>query len=313
MRCRMGQVTEPKPVRGPDFLPYPLPNRDVVPAEVVPEPLVGSRWSRTLEGLTPWGLTAVIAAIIALVCVLVLSLPGHRGSGALLASVAALVAIGAGVRSFREQQPADSRSLVTVGMVVGLVSALVALLLLGTHRSAIADAPPVQTPFPLSTTAPQPQLPQPLLPQPQPPQPNAPNPATPSPGAPGPSPSTNGLNDGVFGVPSLPGGAPMSNDPTSQGTLSGRVLNLSGAAVAGATITITRADPTDVSGSPVCPVKQTVTSNAKGKYTVQLCQLGNNLGYHVVITSGSAQVASNLYINSGQTTTYDVILAIRHA
>jgi hypothetical protein len=253
-------------------------------------------------------MTAISAGVVALACLLGLSLPGHQHSGALLASMAAVVSVAAGLKALSEVQPADSRSLVQTGMSVGVVSALVALLLLATHRSAIADPPPVQVPNPITTTSPQPQ-PQPQQPTPG-PSPSVPGEA-PSPGA-SPTPG-NGLGGDTFGVPSEPGGQPVLDDPAAKGTLSGRIVNLSGAGVAGATITITRSDPTDVSDSVACPLRATTTSNAMGNYSAQLCQLGPDLGYHVVITSGTARASADLFVNSGQVTTYNVILAIRHA
>jgi hypothetical protein len=307
-----GQVTESKPARGPDFLPYPLPNRDVAPAAaVVPELPVGSRWERALEGLTTWGMTSISFGIIALACLLGRSLPGHRSAGALLASLSAVVSVGAAVKALSEEQPNDSRSLVKGGAGLAVGSALIALLLLATHRSATAEQPPVQLPVPPPTSQPQPQPQQPT------PTPSLPSRGVPTPGpsgSPGAAPTPgNGLGSDVFGVPSEPGGSPVSDDPTAKGTLTGRVVNLSGAAVAGATITITRTDPSDVSDSAACPLRLTTTTNAQGSYMIQLCQLGNDLGYHVVITSGTARSAGDLFVNSGQETVFSVILPIRRA
>lgn len=303
-------MTEPMPARGPDFLPYPLPNREVAPAQaVVPELPVGSRWERALEGLTTWGMTAISFGIIALACLLGLSLPGHRSAGALLASLSSIVSVGAAIMALRATQPDDSRSLVKGGAGVSVGSALIALLLLTTHRSAIAQQPPVQLPVPPATSQQQPQQPTPA--------PSLPSPGVPTPGpsgSPGATPTPgNGLGGDLFGVPSEPGGAPVSNDPTAKGTLTGRVVNLSGAAVAGAMITISRADPADVSESAACPLQLATTTDAHGSYTLQLCQLGNDLGYHVVVTSGTARAANDLFVNSGQQTVYNVILPIRRA
>jgi hypothetical protein len=300
-------VTESLPARGPDFLPYPLPNRDVAPAApVVPELPVGSRWERALEGLTTWGMAAISLGIVALACLLGLSLPGHRDAGALLASFSAVASLGAAIKALRETQLEDSRSLVKGGAGLGIASALIALLLLATHRSSVADQPPVQLPVPPATSQPQPQQPSPT------PAPGLPTPG-PS-GSPGASPTPgNGLGGDIFGVPSDPGGAPVSDDPTAKGTLTGRVVNLSGAAVAGASITITRANATDVSDSPPCPLRLSTTTDARGNYTIALCQLGSDLGYHVVITSGTARAAADLYVNSGSETVYNVILPIRRA
>jgi hypothetical protein len=302
-------VTEPKPSRGPDFLPYPLPQREIGPAVAVAEELpAGSRWQQALEGLTPGGLVAVSLGIIAFACLLGLSLPGHRQAGAVLAGGAALGALGTGFRALSAKQPPDSDALVKGGMGLAVLSALVALLLLATHRSSVAQQPPVLVPQPQATSSPAPQQPSP-----------SPSPA-PSPSAPGsagsPTPGVtpgNGLGGDIFGVPSEPGGAPVSDDPAAKGMLLGRVVNLSGLAVGGATVTITRGDPTDVSANPPCPLRTTTTTDARGNYQITLCQLGDDLGYHVVITSGTAQAATDLYVNSGQQTVYNVILSVRHA
>lgn len=301
-------MTESKPARGPDFLPYPLPDRDVAPAAgVVADLPVGSRWERALEGLTSWGMAAISFGILALACLLGLSLPGHRSAGALLASISAVVSVAAAIKALSADQPEDSRSLVKAGMGMGVASAVIALLLLATHRSSVAEQPPVQLPVPPATSQPQQPSPTPSLPSqgvPTPGPSRSPG-ATPTPG--------NGLGTDIFGVPSEPGGAPVSNDPTAKGTLTGRVVNLSGGAVAGATITITRADPSDVSEAAACPLRATTTTNAHGNYSIQLCQLGDNLGYHVVVSSARARAATDLFVNSGQQTVYNVILAIRRA
>ncbi|MCU1603105.1 MAG: hypothetical protein JWO22_3814, partial [Frankiales bacterium] len=84
-----------------------------------------------------------------------------------------------------------------------------------------------------------------------------------------------------------------------------------GAPIAGATVTITRATAGDISSTPQCPTRVTTLTEANGIYQLQLCQLGNDLGYHVRIQVGKSLVEHDLYVNSGQTTTYDVILPRR--
>lgn len=289
--------------RGPDFLPYPLPNRTVAPATAVmpqDELPAGGRWQRALDGLTPWGVAALTAAGCALVSLILLSLiTGHRNAGAILSSVAGIVSLGAGIRARKDDQPEDSVTLVKGGMGTGVLSGIVALLLLLSHHSSVAEQPPVQipSPQPTVTTAPGPQPTPSTTPQPQ------------------SSPSLGVLPPGsadLFGVPTEPD-LPLSEASTDKGLLTGRVVTTSGAGLQGAKVTVTRADPTDVSDSRQCPLKLTATTDARGNYRVELCQLGTNLGYHVVITSGSERATTDLYVNAGRTTVYNVILAVRHA
>ena len=281
--------------RGPDFLPYALPTRPTwAEVSLTPPPPVPS----ALDGVTPWGVAAIAAGVVALLSLVVVSLlAGHRGSGALLAMMSAGVAVGAGLRTRKDPQPEARRTLVKGAMGAGVGSAVVALLLLLTHHSAVAEQPPVQVPSPAPSA--------PTSPQP-----------SPSPAAPSPSPSVGvlppGSND-LFGVPTDPGGPPVSQDPTAKGTLTGRVVSTSGAPIEGAVVTVTRADPKDISDSPPCLLQQRTTTGAGGRYTLQLCQLGDGLGYTVTITSAGAQAHQDLFVNSGQITAYNVILAVRRA
>ncbi len=295
------QVTD---ARGPDFLPYVLPDRPVAPTQVLnaPAPAKSGRWQQALTGLTPWGRAALTAGLTALAVLLLLSIAtGHREAGAWFASLAAVTAAAAGLRALKDEQSADSLTLVKGGMATGLVSAVLALLVLLTHSSSVADQPPVQVPSPQPTSAP-------TTPQPQQPTPSA----TPLPQS---TPSFGVLPPGssdLFGLPTQPD-PPTTQSSTAKGLLTGRVVTTSGAGLEGATVTITRSDPADVSDSPQCPLKVTTTTNAKGVYKVALCQLGDQLGYHVVISSGTASANTDLFVNAGQTTVYNAILAVRHA
>ena len=295
-------MTDSPPVRGPDFLPYPFPAPAALPpTAVAPGPPSGSRWQRALDGVTGWGVAAVTAGIAAFLSLVIVSLlAGHRGVGAALASAAAVVAVGGGGKALTAEQPADSRKIVKAGMATGVVSALVALVLLLTGRSAVAEQPPVQVPVPTPTSSSTPQEPAP----------------TPSRGSPAPRRSPGvvlppGSTD-LFGVPSQPD-PPLTGSNTAKGTLTGRVVTPGGAALPGATVVVTRADPTDTSDAPGCPVRVTTTTGADGRYTLQLCQLGNLLGYTVTISSDSATASADLYVNAGRTTVYNVVLAVRHA
>ena len=290
-------MTDSIPSRGPDFLPYPLPVHTVATLASPAQPPPTTWWQRAVAGLTPWGAAAVTAGGLALLAVLGVSLlAGHRQAGAVLASLAGLVALVAGVTSQQHEQPDETLTLVRAGMGTGAVATLVALLMLLTHHSTIAEQPPVQIPSPAPTTSYSP------LPQSQPPQPRS----TPSLGVLPP-----GSSD-LFGLPTEPD-PPVTEAGTDKGLLTGRVVTTSGAALPGALVTVTRADPTDLSDDPPCPVKQTTTTDARGQYHLELCQLGNNLGYHVTVTAGTAGASTNLYVNSGRTTVYNVILAVRRA
>ncbi|MCW2598473.1 MAG: hypothetical protein JWM02_302 [Frankiales bacterium] len=296
-------MTDPTRSRGPDFLPYPLPARPAatVVAPAPPAPTRG-RWERALDGVTPWGVAAITAGVVALLSLVVVSLlAGHRGTGAVIASLAAVAAVGAGLRALKDEQPVDSKNLVKGGMATGVTSAVIALLLLLTNRSAVAEQPPIQVPSPVPSTTSSPQ-----------PQPQSP---TPAPGTPQPGPSVGVLPPGTsnqFGVPSQPG-PPLTQTSTDKGTLTGRVLMTGGAPLPGATVVVTRADPSDTSDSPACPLRVVTRTGTDGRYTLQLCQLGNFLGYTVTISADTAKATADLFVNAGQTTVYNVILPVRHA
>ncbi len=284
--------------RGPDFLPYAMPTRPTSSELSPPQPPAPS----TPDRVTPWAVAAVTAGVVALLSLLVVSLlAGHRGAGAALTTTAAAIAVGAGLRALKDPQPEPSTSFVKGAMAAGAGSAVVALLLLATHHSAVTEQPPVQVPSPVpsATTTPQPQ----------------PSPSSASP-SPAPSPSLGvlppGSND-LFGIPTGPGGPPVTKAATAKGTLTGRVVTTGGTPIEGAVVTVTRADPKDTSDSPPCPLQQRTTTDVRGRYTLALCQLGDGLGYTVTITAAGAQAHQDLFVNSGQITVYNVILAVRRA
>jgi hypothetical protein len=78
-------------------------------------------------------------------------------------------------------------------------------------------------------------------------------------------------------------------------------------------VEVTRALPGDTSDTPGCPTRITTKTDAQGVYRLELCQLGDNLGYTVTITPGTARAGADVFVNSGQTTVYDVILPVRRA
>jgi hypothetical protein len=108
--------------------------------------------------------------------------------------------------------------------------------------------------------------------------------------------------------PSRPG-PPLSQDPRAPGTLQGSVVDANGAPVAGATVTVRRADPTDTSETPACPLDTSTSTDASGQWSLRLCQLADGLGYAVrVQATGQTVVADLAFVNSGQVTTWVVRL-----
>lgn len=280
---------------GPDFLPYPLPAVTqatvALPSPPSAAPPAPGRWSRALDAVPPSGVVSIGSGIGALVLlVLVTGIADRAGPGAVVTALAAAVSLVAGWVALRKIAAAarDSRTLVMTAQAVGAVSALIAAMV---YAAGSGDSqPPVSPPSPqpsASATAPAP----------------TPAPTTsPSPAVVLPPGTANG-----FGVPTDPG-APLTNDPSSLGTLQGHVVDTAGKPVKGAIVTITRSKAGDVSETPQCPTRVTTLTDANGFYQLQLCQLGDGLGYHVRIQVGRSLAEHDLFVNSGNTTYYDVIL-----
>jgi hypothetical protein len=281
-------VTHP----GPDFLPYPLPAVTQPTVALPPPPGApppAGRWSRALDGVPPVGVVSIGSGLGALVLLLLVTgIAGRSGPGAVVTVLAAAVSLGTGWVAIRRTRPLprDSRTLVVAAQSVGVLSALVAAMVYAASGSG--GQQPVAPPSPQPSTS-----------------------ATPAPGvSPSPAPSPLNLPPGAangFGVPSDPG-SPLSDDPTALGTLYGHVVDTAGNPVKGAVVTVTRATPGDISNTPQCPVRVTTLTDANGVYQLQLCQLGQGLGYHVKIQAGRGTVEHDLFVNSGNTTVYDVIL-----
>lgn len=282
---------------GPDFLPYPLPE---APPSWVPQPAVAptpgpttGRWSKALDGVPPLGVVSIGSGLGALVLlILVTGVADRPGPGATVTALAAAVSLVTGWVALRKTVARDSRTLVVSAQSVAALSAVLAAMVYASHGSSDQVVQPPNAPLPSSSAAAVPGSP---LPTP-----------TQLPAAP--IPSAGAVNG--FGLPSQPG-QPISDDPTALGTLQGHVVDPGGAPIAGATVTITRATAGDISSTPQCPTRVTTLTEANGIYQLQLCQLGNDLGYHVRIQVGKSLVEHDLYVNSGQTTTYDVILPRR--
>jgi hypothetical protein len=284
-------VTHP----GPDFLPYPLPAVTQPTVALPPPPGApppAGRWSRALDGVPPLGVVAIGSGLGALVLLLLVTgIASRSGPGAVVTVLAAAVSLGTGWAVLRKRQtpvlPKDSRTLIVAAQSVGVLSALIAAMVYAASSTGGQD--PVAPPSPQPTTS-----------------------STPAPGAsPSPSPSAPlnlppGAANG-FGVPSDPG-APLTDDPTALGTLYGHVVDTTGHPIRGAVVTVTRATAGDSSNTPQCPVRVTTLTDVNGVYQLQLCQLGSGLGYHVKIQVGRNAVEHDLFVNSGNTTVYDVIL-----
>jgi len=274
---------------GPDFLPYALPVVARPTATLPPPPAPAGptrgRWSTALDTVPPLGVVAIGAGLGALLLLVLVTGIAHRdGPGAVVTALAAAVSLATGWAVMRRAVPKDSRTLVAAAQSVGVVSALIAAMV---YAASSDDSQVVSPPLPQPTSAVTPGT----SPTPAP----APT-AVPPPGA------VNG-----FGVPSDPG-SPTTNDPIDTGTLQGHVIDTAQKPVAGAVVTITRSRAGDTSSTPQCPTRVTTLTDAHGFYELKLCQLGDNLGYHVRIQVGTSVAEHDLFVNSGNTTTYDVIL-----
>lgn len=282
-------MSDARPPRGPDFLPYPLPE----PPPRLPEPAAAP--PPPGPGLPPAVLTAVAGGAAALLCLLLVTwLGGHAATGAVLAVAAALVAVVAARAALASALSPERRTATQAGRATGVVAAVIALLVLALGDGSPSQAqPPVRVPTPAPTAAPT--GPAPTV------APTTPPPLTSSPGA------VNG-----FGVPSQPG-PPLSQAPDDTGTLYGHVVSTAGAPLAGVTVTVTRASAGDTSGTPECPLRVVTRTDAQGVYRLRLCQLGEGLGYTVTISLNGVSARTDLFVNAGQTTVYDVILPVRRA
>lgn len=281
----MGSVTDHP---GPDFLPYPRPavtspTVQLPPPPTAPPPSAG-RWTRALEGVPPVGIVSIGCGLGAfLLLVLVSGIAGRPGPGAVVTVLAAAVSLVAGWVALRAAPAKDSRTLLVTAQSVGVLSALLATMVF--VASGSGDEQPVTPPSPRPSASSSP------VPLP-----------TRTPGTVLPPGAVNG-----FGVPSDPG-SPITDDPTALGTLQGHVVDTAGKPIKGAVVTVTRATAGDTSETPQCPTRVTTLTDADGLYQLQLCQLGDGLGYHVRIQVGKSLVEHDLFVNSGNTTTYDVIL-----
>jgi hypothetical protein len=296
-------VTDDHALRGPDFLPYDLPAAPQTSTLVAPPPAppTKGRWERALEGVPNLGVFAIGAGAAALILlVLITWLADKPGPGATVVTIAAFASLIAGKLALKPEVGKDSRTLIAAGQTVGVVSAITAVLVYAAATSD--DTQPIAIPSPQPTVTTQPSTPVPTQPQVAPTQPALPTP--------GPSVSTPPGAVNGFGIPSQPG-SPLTLSPTDEGTLYGHVVDTAGKPIAGATVTITRGTAGDVSEVPDCPTRITTQTDAQGVYRQQLCQLADGLGYTVTITVGGVSARSNLFVNSGQTTVYDVILPVR--
>ena len=272
--------------RGPDFLPYPLPDRPVAPVHVAPPtapPPGKGRWSQAVDALPATGVVAIGTGLAAFFLLLLLSLAADQpGAGAVVIALVAAVSLVTGWAALKPTVPKDSRTLIVSAQSLAAACALLAI---GIYAAGGADEqPPVSVPSP---------------------QPSASS-SVPAP-APTPTPEVSPGAVNGFGVPSVPG-QPQSDNPTDLGTLLGHVVDTAGKPVEGALVTVTRATAGDTSSTPDCPVSVTTRTDSQGGYRFQLCQLGEGLGYRVTIAVGTLKAGASLFVNSGQTTVYDVIL-----
>jgi len=221
--------------------------------------------------------------------VLITGVADRPGPGAAVTALAAVVSLVSGWVALRTITARDSRTLVVGGQSVAALSAVLAAMVYAASGGNEQVVSPPRQPSPSSQPSTSPSNPVPS---------QAPTPSAAIP----PAGSVNG-----FGLPSSPG-SPLTSDPTTLGTLQGHVVDPGNQPIQGATVTITRSTPGDTSSTPQCPTRVTTLTNAEGVYQLQLCQLGDGLGYHVKIQVGTHVVEHDVYVNSGNTTTYDVIL-----
>jgi hypothetical protein len=266
-------------------MPAVTPPTVALPAPPATPPGAG-RWSRALDALPPLGVVCIGSGLGALVLlVLVTGIADRPGPGAVVTALAAVVAVVTGWLALRSipATARDSRTLVMSAQALGALSALVAAMVFAASgaEGQPAVSPPSPSPSPSGTAAPAP---------------------SPAPAVTLPPGAANG-----FGVPTDPG-APLSDDPTSLGTLQGHVVDTAGRPVRGATVTVTRSKAGDTSETPSCPTRVTTLTDSDGLYQLQLCQLGEGLGYHVRIQVGRSVAEHDLFVNAGNTTYYDVIL-----
>lgn len=278
---------------GPDFLPYPLPAvtpawQPVTTGPSAPPPPTTGRWSKALDGVSTLGIVSIGSGLGALVLlILITGVADRPGLGAAVTALAAVVSLVSGWVALRTVTARDSRTLVVSAQSVAALSAVLAAMVYAASGGdeQVVSPPRQSTPSPSS----------------QPSGPALPSQAPTSPAIP-PAGTVNG-----FGVPSTPG-SPLTNDPTTLGTLQGHVVDTAQQPIEGATVTVTRATAGDTSSTPQCPTRVTTLTDENGVYQLQLCQLGDNLGYHVRIQVGKHVAEQDVYVNSGNTTTYDVIL-----
>lgn len=287
-------------VRGPDFLPYPLPDSgtdflEPIVLPPVPGPTAKSRLEVALDALPFSGIVALTSGLLALVSLSVITWAADRHDvGAVLCTAFALVAVLASRLALTPETPKDSRTLVRTSVTTGVVSAIVALSVLafaGSGSAPSQSAVPGTSPLPTSS-------------------PTAA--AKSAPGQPAPTPTFEappGATSG-FGVPSQPG-PPLSQPPTDTGTLYGNVVTTSGQLLEGATVTVTRSQEGDTSETPECPLRITTQTDPRGVYRLQVCQLSEGLGYQVALSYRGVTTQTDVFINSGRTTVYDVILPVR--
>jgi hypothetical protein len=272
---------------GPDFLPYPLPAVSQPTAPLPPPPTSApgaGRWSRALDGVPPLGVVSIGSGLGALLLlVLVSGVADRLGPGAVVTVLAAATSLVTGWIAMRGTVAKDSRTLVVAAQSLGVTAALVATIAYAVSGSGGEQPVTPPSPQPSATTSPAPL-------------------STPTPSSVLPPGAVNG-----FGLPTDPG-PPITDDPTALGTLEGHVVDTAGVTIRRAVVTVTRSVAGDTSSTPQCPTRVTTLTDANGLYQLRLCQLGNGLGYHVRIQVGKSVVEHDLFVNSGNTTYYDVIL-----
>ena len=98
--------------------------------------------------------------------------------------------------------------------------------------------------------------------------------------------------------------------PTDVALVTGRVTYVDGTPLPGAVIRAARAQRGDTSSAPGCPLAATATTDARGYFTMQLCQLGPGLGWSLRAEHKGAQVQTIRFLSAGRPSTWEVRLPL---
>ena len=110
--------------------------------------------------------------------------------------------------------------------------------------------------------------------------------------------------------PSLPPPVIAPAPTSATAVLNGRVTYVDGTPLQGAVITATRAQRGDTSSTPACPLERRTTTDARGMFTMKLCQLAPGLGWTLRAERGKAAVQTTRFLYAGRPMTWEVRLPL---